>query len=106
MLNAGIHGLFTTACMPASPTVNCAGPTAPKSVGQAIHSESTKTAIVVASVIQRISSSRALGMTGSAITAATRAGRKTISDRGQRAGWAIVSAGDIGKSVWGSGWIE
>jgi hypothetical protein len=45
-------------------------------------------------------------MTGSAITAATRAGRKTISDRGQRAGWAIVSAGDIGKSVWGSGWIE
>ena len=106
MLKAGIHGRFTTPCIAASPTVNWAGPAAPKSEGHAIQSESTKTTIVVASVTQRMNSSRAFGMIGNDSTAATSAGRNTIIVRGQRAGWVRVSAGDIRGSVWGSGECE
>jgi hypothetical protein len=103
MLKAGIQGFFTIPCMAASPTANCPGPAAPNSVGQAIHSESTNTTAVVSSVIQRMASSRALGMIGRASSDATRAGRKTIAVRGQRAGWARESTGGMAGVRSGSG---
>ena len=102
MPNASIHGSLTTACIDGSPSRNCAGPAGPKSAGTAIHSDSTNTTAVVSSVVQRTKSSRAFGTIGSDRNAATSAGRKTMADRGQRAGWASVSVGDMGKSVRGS----
>ena len=83
---ASIHGSLTIACMPGSPIRNCAGPTAPNNAGTAIQSDSTKTTAIVMSVVHRINSSRALGTIGNAKNAATKAGRKTMAERGQSAG--------------------
>ena len=102
MPKASIQGSLTTACIEGSPSRNCAGPAGPKSAGTAIHSDSTNTTAVVTSVVQRMKSSRAFGTIGSDKNAATRAGRKTMADRGQRAGWTSVSVGDMEKSVRGS----
>ena len=95
MLKAGIHGCFTTACIPASPTTNCPGLPAPKIAGTAIQRERMKTAMVVASPTQRIESSFPRGMIGSARSPATMAGRKRMSVRGQNAGCVTAKVGAI-----------
>ena len=97
-----IQGSFTTACIVGSPRRNCAGPVAPNNAGTAIQSESTNTTAVVSSVVQRMNSSRAFGTIGSDRKAATSAGRKTMADRGQRAGCVSVSVGDMKKIRQGS----
>ena len=99
MLNARIHGCLTTPCISFRPGMNCPSPGLPKIQGTAIHSESTKTTIVAANPIQRIVSSFTRGITGRARRAATMAGRKRISDSGQKAGWARARVGASPMSV-------
>ena len=95
-----IHGSFTTPCISACPTTNWPGPTAPKKWGTATHRENRKTTAVVARVLHRMISSRALGIIGNDKPAATRAGKKTISVSGQKAGF---SAGAMCYSINGGG---
>ena len=103
MPNASIHGSLTTPCIPASPTLNCAACGTPNRAGTAIHSERAKTAAVVSKPIQRMNSSRPLGMIGNARMRATSAGRKTIAERGQRAGCVSEGIEDASKGIMSEG---